>query len=70
MEPGSPRKKHMEVRIMDYQKEYATLVGQVDRAISMLELCPSQDPVLRGVRQLLTDALLQAEERFIANADS
>lgn len=54
---------------MDYQKEYATLVGQVDRAISMLELCPSQDPVLRGVRQLLTDALLQAEERFIANAD-
>ena len=29
---------HMEeLLIMDYQKEYANLVGQIDRAISILE---------------------------------
>lgn len=51
---------------MDYQKEYAILVGQVDWAISLLEQYGSNDVVIRKAVELLTAALRDAEDRYIA----
>lgn len=51
---------------MEYQKEYATLVGQVDRAISILEQHPSDDQGIRRARAILLDAIQSAEEKYIA----
>lgn len=51
---------------MDYQKEYAILVGQVDWAISLLERYSSDDVVIRKAVELLTTALRDAEDRYIA----
>lgn len=51
---------------MDYQKEYAILVGQVDRAISILECCVHQDPLSRSAGQILAAALRESEERYIS----
>lgn len=51
---------------MDYQKEYAILVGQVDWAISLLEQYRSDDVVIRKAVELLTTALRDAEDRYIA----
>lgn len=51
---------------MDYQKEYAILVGQVDWAISLLEQHGSGDVVIRKTAELLTRALRDAEERYIS----
>lgn len=51
---------------MDYQKEYAILVGQVDWAISLLEQYGSDDVVVRKAVDLLTAALRDAEDRYIA----
>ena len=51
---------------MDYQKEYSILVGQVDWAISMLEQYGSDDVVIRKAVELLTAALRDAEDRYIA----
>ena len=51
---------------MDYQKEYAILVGQVDWAISLLEQYSSADVVIRKAVELLTTALRDAEDRYIA----
>ena len=53
---------------MDYQKEYARLVGQVDRAISLLEQCAPGEPTAERVRELLISALHAAEERDIQSA--
>ena len=50
---------------MDYQKEYAILVGQVDRTISLLEQYGADDLVLRKAVELLTAALQDAEERYV-----
>lgn len=54
---------------LDYQKEYAILIGQIDRALSVLELCTPLDPFAFGAQQLLSNALLEAEEHFVARAD-
>ena len=51
---------------MDYQKEYSILVGQVDWAISLLEQYGSDDVVIRKAVELLTAALRDAEDRYIA----
>ena len=50
---------------MDYQKEYAILVGQVDWAISLLEGCGQEDVVIRKAVELLTAALRDAEDRYV-----
>ena len=51
---------------MNYQKEYAMLVSQVDRAISVLEYYAPGDPIVRKARDLLINALQAAEERYIS----
>jgi hypothetical protein len=51
---------------MNYQKEYAILVGQVDRAISLLEQFPLNDPLVRRVGHLLLSALQEAEDHYLA----
>lgn len=50
---------------MNYQKEYASLVGQVDRVISILENYEPGDPVIRKVGDLLLSALREAEEHYM-----
>lgn len=54
---------------MNYQKEYASLVGQVDRAISILNQYEPGDPIVRKAGDLLMRALREAEEHYIAEAD-
>ena len=49
---------------MNYQKEYASLVGQIDRAISTLEL--REPGAVQKAVDLLRRALCTAEERYIA----
>ncbi len=56
---------HMEELIMDYQKEYASLVGQIDRAISILEHYEPGDPIIRKAGDLLLSALREAEEHYL-----
>ena len=56
----------MEETSMNYQKEYAMLVGQVDRALSILERYAPGDPVVRKAGDLLITALREAEEHYIA----
>ena len=51
---------------MNYQKEYAILVSQVDRAISVLEYYAPGDPIVRKAGDLLINALQAAEERYIS----
>lgn len=51
---------------MNYQKEYATLVYQVDRAISILEKFSPEDPVVTRASQLLLEALREAEDHYLA----
>lgn len=55
---------------MNYQKEYAILVGQVDRAICILEQYAPGDPVVRRVGQFLVSALWDAEERYVAEPET
>lgn len=50
---------------MDYEKEYAILVGQIDWAISLLEDYGPDDLVIRKAVKLLTTALQEAEERYV-----
>ena len=54
---------------MDYQKEYASLVGQVDRAISLLENYAPGDPMVRRAGDLLLTALREAEEHYVQAAE-
>lgn len=54
---------------MDYQKEYASLVGQVDRVISILETYEPGDAVVKKAGELLLNALREAEEHYIAAAE-
>ena len=51
---------------MNYQKEYAMLVCQVDRVISILEKFSPEDPMVARASQLLLDALREAEEHYMA----
>ena len=51
---------------MDYQKEYANLVGQVDRALSVLEQFPPDEEIVRRAGELLLNALREAEEHYIS----
>ncbi len=51
--------------MMDYQKEYASLVGQIDRAISLLENYAPGDPIVRKAGDLLLSALQEAEEHYL-----
>ncbi len=51
---------------MDYQKEYANLVGQIDRAISILEQYQSNTDLVLRAGELLLAALQEAEEHYIA----
>ena len=50
---------------MDYQKEYASLVGQIDRAISILENYAPGDPIVQRAVDLLLSALRDAEEHYL-----
>ena len=50
---------------MNYQKEYANLVGQIDRALSILELYQPGDPIVRKAGDLLLAALRDAEEHYL-----
>ena len=54
---------------MNYEKEYAVLVGQVDRVISLLEEYGGESLVVRKAVELLTAALREAEERYLALQD-
>ena len=54
---------------MDYQKEYASLVGQVDRAISLPEHYAPGDPIVRRAGDLLLTALREAEEHYVQAAE-
>ena len=54
---------------MDYEKEYAILVGQVDQVISLLEKHGGDDLVVRKAVELLTAALREAEDRYILLAE-
>ena len=40
---------------MDYQKEYASLVGQIDRAISILENYAPGDPIVQRAGDLRSE---------------
>ena len=51
--------------MMDYKKEYASLVGQMDRAISILESCAPGNPTVRRAVELLFSSLQEAEERYL-----
>ena len=53
---------------MDYQKEYASLVGQIDRAISILEHYEPGDPIVRKAGDLLISALREAEEHYLGDS--
>ena len=55
---------------MNYQKEYAILVGQVDRAISLLEQCALDEPLARKAGELLLAALREAEEHYVGLVES
>ena len=50
---------------MDYQKEYASIVGQIDRAISILENYAPGDPIVQRAGDLLLSALRDAEEHYL-----
>ena len=54
---------------MNYQREYAILVGQVDRAVCILERYAPNDPAARKAGQLLVSALREAEERYLAQPE-
>lgn len=54
---------------MNYQKEYACLVGQVDRALSILERFEPDDPIIRKAGDVLLSALQEAEEHYVSAAD-
>lgn len=54
---------------MDYQKEYASLVGQIDRALSLLEHYKPGDPIVRKAGDLLLTALREAEEHYMRSAE-
>ena len=54
---------------MNYQKEYAILVGQVDRALFILERYAHEDPAVRRAGQLLLTALQEAENHFIEQTE-
>ena len=49
---------------MDYQKEYASLVGIPD-AISILENYAPGDPIVQRAGDLLLSALRDAEEHYL-----
>ena len=55
---------------MNYQKEYASLVGQIDRAISVLEQYEPGDPIVRKAGDLLMRALRDAEEHYMTGPDT
>ena len=44
-------------------------MGQVDRAISILECCVYDDLLARKAGQVLAAALREAEERYISQAE-
>ena len=51
---------------MNYQKEYAMLVCQIDRALSILEQYDPSDPVVQKAGELLIKAIREAEEHYIS----
>ena len=51
--------------MFDYQKEYAGLVGRVDRAISLLENYAAVDPIIYETVHLLLEALRESEEHYM-----
>ena len=51
---------------MNYQKEYAILVGQVDRAIFILEQYAPEDPMVQKAGLRLISALRDAEEHYVS----
>ena len=50
---------------MNYQKEYAMLVSQIDRALCILEQFAPGDPIVRKAGDLLINAIREAEEHYI-----
>ena len=63
--PRPARANTTEVNSMDYQKEYANLVGQIDRAITILEQFDPDADLIRRAGDLLLSALREAEEHYI-----
>jgi len=51
--------------MLNYQKEYASLVGQIDRAISILENCTLGESTVHKAVDLLSNALREAEEHYL-----
>ena len=51
--------------MMDYKKEYASLMGQMDRAISILGNYAPGDPIIRRAVDLLFTAIQEAEEHYL-----
>lgn len=54
---------------MNYQKEYAVLVGQVDRVISILEQFPFDNPIVQKASSILTSVLREAEDHYISQEE-
>lgn len=52
--------------MFNYQKEYAGLVGRVDRAISILENYAPNDPIVHKTMVLLFEALQDSEEHYLS----
>lgn len=55
---------------MNYQKEYAILVGEIDRAVTILEQYAPDDPIVRRAGYLLVEALRGAEEHYLSQAEA
>lgn len=51
--------------MLNYEREYASLVGQVDRTISILENYAPGDPIVWKAVSLLFNALREAEEHYL-----
>ena len=51
--------------MFNYQKEYACLVGRVDRAISLLENYAPGDPIIHKAVTLLFEALRDSEDHYL-----
>jgi len=50
---------------MNYQKEYAILVGEIDRALTLLEADKTSSAFTDLAVTILRDALREAEERYM-----
>lgn len=52
--------------MFNYQKEYASLIGRIDQAISILENYAPGDPIIHQTVNLLFEALQEPEEHYLS----